>query len=61
MKPCGQCINCGIYRDYWCNACKKKWSCNIRKNMTKQHRIEKGCEFECGDLGWCTAKENLRR
>lgn len=58
MKPCKQCLeSCALYREYWCDACARKFRCRIRKNMTKEHRIQKGCEFECTDIEVCTKKE----
>lgn len=57
MKPCKQCTECMIYKELWCNACKYKYTCKIRKNMTKEHRIKKGCIFDCTDIKECQRKE----
>ncbi len=58
MVACRQCKEtCQIYKEYWCRACRKKSYCRIRKNMTKEHKIENGCEFECTDIDICTNKE----
>lgn len=50
MEPCRQCEHCGIYKEYWCQACRYRYSCRINKNMTRQHKIEHGCKFENGTI-----------
>lgn len=58
MKPCKQCLeSCQLYREFWCMACARRLICRIRKNMTKEHKMQRGCEFECTDIDFCTRKE----
>ena len=61
MEPCRQCEQCGIYKEYWCQACRNRYGCRIRKNMTKQHKIERGCKFECTDIEFCTRRERTEK
>lgn len=37
MELCRQCEQCGIYKEYWCQACRNRYGCRIRKNMTKRY------------------------
>lgn len=61
MEPCRQCEQCGIYKEYWRQACRNRYGCRIRKNMTKQHKIERGCKFECTDIEFCTRRERTEK
>lgn len=59
MEKLKACDTCPVYAAFWCGGCKHSWSCRIRKNKTKVHRIADGCQFSCTDEKYCKEKERV--